>query len=266
MQYLELSPPPPLAGIVRCFWFLRGALPVAAPQTVVADGRIEIVLHLAEPFGRVEADGVARRQDEVLAAGQLTRPIHLVGSTVADVVGIRFRTAAAGTVLREDLGALTDSVVPLGDCARALRARLREAVQRADPPATRVAALSAVLLRSLAGATDPVAAGFVAACERDPASRVHESARRFGVSARTLERRVHRATGLRPALLRRVIRFRRAVPMLGAADRGNWSRTALDAGFFDLAHLDRDFRAFAGVSPTTFFAHGDPLTAALAGA
>jgi AraC-like DNA-binding protein len=53
----------------------------------------------------------------------------------------------------------------------------------------------------------------------------------------------------------RITRFRHllnAVSENGASV--NWVQIALDSGFFDQPHLIRDFRRFAGDSPTSFLA------------
>jgi AraC-like DNA-binding protein len=73
------------------------------------------------------------------------------------------------------------------------------------------------------------------------------------VSERTLERRFVRAAGLRPAELRRLARFRRAL-RLRAAGETRWSMLAAGAGYADQAHLAREFRRFAGVTPTEWVA------------
>jgi AraC-like DNA-binding protein len=49
------------------------------------------------------------------------------------------------------------------------------------------------------------------------------------------------------------MRFERAVSLLGRND-AVLSDIALDCGYFDQAHMNRDFRAFAGASPTAFAA------------
>lgn len=51
MHYAELPAPTPLDELVHCFWFQRDAFPASEPQTVVADGRVEIILLVAEPSG-----------------------------------------------------------------------------------------------------------------------------------------------------------------------------------------------------------------------
>jgi AraC-like DNA-binding protein len=68
------------------------------------------------------------------------------------------------------------------------------------------------------------------------------------MSARQFRRRCLEETGLTPKHLARVLRFRRACQL---AERGeSWLRVAAEAGYFDQAHLIRDFREFAGVSPS----------------
>jgi AraC-like DNA-binding protein len=93
----------------------------------------------------------------------------------------------------------------------------------------------------------------IATRELATARRIHALARDLRTTSRTLERRVTMATGLPPATLRRVIRFRRTFPQLEATPRGTWAQVATRSGYADQAHLIRDFRQFAGCSPSEFF-------------
>jgi AraC-like DNA-binding protein len=53
--------------------------------------------------------------------------------------------------------------------------------------------------------------------------------------------------GLPPKTLARIFRFRRALELLG---RGSGlAELAYDCGYYDQAHLNRDFRQFTGTSP-----------------
>ena len=263
MEYLELKAPPPLDDIVHCFWFLRGAFPAGGePQTVVADGRLEIILHLAEPFSRVDTEGSAKQAD-ALVSGQLTAPIRLAGNGPGDVVGIRFRTSAAASVLRLPLADLNDRVEPLTDVSRRLSMDLLRAARSREQPVARVSAIARALCRYVSRSPDSLAARATSALEAAHPARIETLARSLGTTTRTLERRVTLATGLPPATLRRVIRFRRAFRMLDGAPRGTWTEVATRSGFADQAHLIRDFRQFAGAAPTDFFADEPDLARAI---
>ncbi len=74
----------------------------------------------------------------------------------------------------------------------------------------------------------------------------------MGYSPRQLHRRLLPVFGYGPQHLGRVLRLVRAV---AAADAGTpWSEVAQRTGFADQAHLARDVRALAGVTPTELLA------------
>src|SRR5262249_42838854 len=83
---------------------------------------------------------------------------------------------------------------------------------------------------------------------------IGELAEELGWSHRRLIARFRDHIGLTPKTLARVIRFDRAVRRLHASQPENLAELAFDCGYFDQAHLNRDFREFAGTSPTAFIA------------
>jgi AraC-like DNA-binding protein len=73
-------------------------------------------------------------------------------------------------------------------------------------------------------------------------------ARELGCSRKHLIARFREEIGLPPKLLARIERFQRAKAMLARGEAG-LAEIALDCGYFDQAHFNRDFQCFAGVSP-----------------
>jgi AraC-like DNA-binding protein len=263
MQYVELPAPAPLDDLVHCFWFLRGEFPASEPQTVVADGRIEIILHLADPFSIAGADGGLTKQDDVLVSGQITGPVRLHGNGRGDVIGIRFRTAAATAVVRAPLADLTNRVEPLSTIDKQLERELRAAARKHDRPAARAAALSRVLLKHVRRSPDRIVRA--AARMLETGTRIDAIAEEFRTTRRTFERRVIAGTGLPAATLRRVMRFRRVFRVLDGAPRGTWAEVATQSGFADQSHMIRDFRQFTGSSPSEFFGSDPDLARAIMG-
>ncbi|HEX6310666.1 MAG TPA: helix-turn-helix domain-containing protein [Acidimicrobiia bacterium] len=88
---------------------------------------------------------------------------------------------------------------------------------------------------------------------------VHELAAETGWSRQHLGRRFRDEFGLAPKLAARVVRFDRARRMLQAVPPFvSISQVAAACGYYDHAHLDRDFADLAGCTPTELLAEDLP--------
>lgn len=75
----------------------------------------------------------------------------------------------------------------------------------------------------------------------------------FGCSQRYLAKRFQAELGFGPKVAARIIRFDLARRRLARAG-GTVAETAAESGYYDHAHFDREFRQFAGCSPTQWLA------------
>jgi len=89
--------------------------------------------------------------------------------------------------------------------------------------------------------------------------RIGSLAERVGWSRKHLITRFREQVGMPPKTYARIVRFSRAVRLAdGAAGEPRWVEIALRSGYYDQAHLIRDFVAFAGVTPTEYAARRLP--------
>lgn len=70
-----------------------------------------------------------------------------------------------------------------------------------------------------------------------------------GWSQRHFITQFRRELGVSPKVFARMLRFGQVVRAMRAAPRADLASLALDAGYYDQAHLHRDTRAFAGTTP-----------------
>jgi AraC-like DNA-binding protein len=80
----------------------------------------------------------------------------------------------------------------------------------------------------------------------------------LGWSRKHLAAQFREQVGAPPKLVARLLRFRRAVRLLDRVPGGRWAEIAHCCGYYDQAHFIRDFRQFAGGTPTDYLARRLP--------
>jgi AraC-like DNA-binding protein len=82
--------------------------------------------------------------------------------------------------------------------------------------------------------------------------RIADVAARVGYSRRQLDVRFAREYGLAPKQLARIVRFERSHRLLVANPRLTLAWIAASCGYYDQAHMARDWKQFAGCSPSSW--------------
>lgn len=70
------------------------------------------------------------------------------------------------------------------------------------------------------------------------------------LSLKQFERKCIERIGMSPKLFARIIRFSKAYRLHEASPQLSWTQIAYEAGYYDQMHLIRDFKTFAGVTPS----------------
>lgn len=251
MRYEELEPPTQLRQLVHRIWLLRGAgAPGGVPfQRVMPDGRGELIFNLGDPFESREGAGT-RRQPLVLLVGPTRRAMEIRATGSVDLVGVRFRPEALSAWLRVGGGELLDRSCALGELPSLLDRTLPEQLAEAQGSGTRVAILRRHLaLASAHIAFDPRIGTAVDLALGDGRARPATVAATVGMSYRQMSRLFQERLGFGPKQLVRLGRFQRALRGLEERGKRSVAAVASRAGYFDQAHLGRDFRLFGGIAP-----------------
>lgn len=250
-MHLVRAPLPALAPWVSQL-FVRSSdeAPSGLQERTLPTGGMHCVFRLAEaPIRLAEADGQPATLGHTLVCGARSRFYlrDLPGRFVT--VGALLEPGASLALFGAPADALAERHTPLdalwGGAAGAARDRLGE-TPVGEP---QLQALETLFLERLRARVLSPLVRFALArlAETDDVSSVVEES---GYSHRVFIARFRAEVGLTPKRYCRVRRFQRAVKALELRREATVGDIAAATGYADQAHLDRDFREMAGLSPS----------------
>ena len=156
-------------------------------------------------------------------------------------------------------GVIVDLDEVLGPHARSLPDRLASAPTWADRFAVLDDVLGAHLERRRTSEPRPeVTEAWTRVVASGGGVEVGALARELGWSRRHLGEQFRSELGLAPKVAARVVRFDRARKLLQSPRAPGLATVAAAVGYYDQAHLNREFQAMAGCSPSTWLAEELP--------
>ncbi len=162
---------------------------------------------------------------------------------------------AARMIFRESMKSLAREVVALEDLLGAEAQLLQERLLESPGWQDRFELIETLLAAKL-GAAEPPPPDIDWAWRRLTATRgrlrIAQLAAELGCSRKHLAAQFREYVGLPPKLVARMLRFRHASDLLASHVDGSLAEVAALCGYYDQAHLDRDFRDFAATSPTAY--------------
>jgi AraC-like DNA-binding protein len=258
MELIRYRPPAPLDSYVKWLWWSRRDIPQLHCEHMLPSASAQLIfaLHdepnawrknLSEAASGVWTHGVVHGpQYSYFVSGPKPR---------GAVAGVSFHPGAAGALLGVPITELTDLHVSIdalwGTRGRSIHQRLVDAYEPKDVFKIIEQELMSRLKRPLLihpaiahALVDPVQGwGF---------TRISTVQRQTGYSLKHFIALFREAVGLTPKHYYSVQRFAGVVHALAGDHRANLAELAASLGYSDQSHLAREFREFAGVTPTQY--------------
>jgi AraC-like DNA-binding protein len=226
---VHLLPSADLAPFVEHYWIVRWDLRGQAPR--VQETLPYPSVHMAIEPAQAAIYGVVK--------GKFTRVIEGDGM----VFGIKFRPGGFFPFFKAPVSRLTDRVVPLAHVPDVLR----------QPSDEAMVAVAEEFLRQQTPERDATAERVGHIVEQIATDRalmtVDAVATRLDLGVRSLQRLFSRYIGVSPKWVINRYRLHEVVERLALGETVDWTRLALDLGYFDQAHFIRDFKSIIGRTP-----------------
>jgi AraC-like DNA-binding protein len=263
-EHLRVRPGPGVRAVVAGYSGYRTAGQAPARHRGLPSPYLTLIFTLDEPLmiaGHPDPRQAPASYD-TLAGGLHTAPALIDHDGWQSGVQLAVTPLAARALFGMPAGELASLDVEgtdvLGPLAREIQERLRASPTWPE----RFAALDRLLLARMAaerpGPRPDVARAWGRLLAAGGQATVSDLAAETGWSERHLRSQFLAEIGLTPKAAGRVIRFDRARRQIQrraqATDRWSLADLAADCGYYDQAHLDREFRALAGCPPTRWLA------------
>lgn len=254
--------PPRRAAIVRDTAWVEPALSIAR---FVEDARMVSALG-PEPFAidwlpngrtslvvRVAEDG----RGDAYVVGPRTRAKLKRATGFARAATIQFKPGWSPSLFGVPANDLTDQLITLDDLWGSASGDVTEDLVAARSIPVMLERLSRAIAQQtpFESASARLARRAVRMFEATE-TRVESVARQLGVTARHLRRAFVETVGIGPKEFARGVRLQRAIRE--STRSGDWAAIARDAGYYDQAHLIRDFHDLIGLTPTEYLQSHQP--------
>jgi AraC-like DNA-binding protein len=248
------APEPGLAALVSDYQgYVESGAPAPLRQQAPTTW-LPLIVNFGATWEIAESEDSAPMAHASFLAGLGEHSSYVRATGPASCVQVNLTPLAAHMFLGLPMHELANRVVTLEDVLPRSARWLTERLEDAGTWEARFALLDAVFAERLAQARAPSAE--VAWAWRI-LERTHGTAPigwicdRLGRSRRHLASRFREQVGLTPKTVARIFRFERAVSILGRGDV-SLADLAFECGYYDQAHLNRDFRDFAGKPPAAY--------------
>lgn len=152
---------------------------------------------------------------------------------------------------------LAGQAIPLQEFLPDVASKLLEQLTETSVASARLSLVSAELVRQVRDTSDGQRRARAAVrllLESGGHRTVADVAEAVELGERRLQQLFHTHVGLTPRAFRRLARLHACVRALRSMDTPRWAAVATDLGFYDQAHLVKEFRALSGLTPAAFFA------------
>jgi AraC-like DNA-binding protein len=259
MRYQKYPPPPALAGYVRCLWVMEGDAATLDPGSyrLFANSCPELIFHYRNRFYDCTAAGPSTVFPLMHLCGPSPRYREMKADGPFGIVGAFLYPYSIQAFFGYESPECTNEIIETALLTGEGTAEVLERIALADSDEARIGIVAGFLLNLLKKRRHAPEAGMQACIQQiihaKGAMPVESMARQLDISNRHFERRFLTATGIPPKLFSRISRFQSALRQHTLLPGKRLTALAMDCGYSDQSHFIRDFRAFAGLCPKTYF-------------
>jgi AraC-like DNA-binding protein len=256
MSYIRYFPSVPLNAYIEDFYYLDGPAPYPR-QKVMPVASSNLMINLGPSFDVYrpdQADPFITCTDSWWVGVWST--YHAVDwPPSVKLFGVHFKPGGAYRFLQFPLSEMNGQVVPLDEIWGRYASEIRERLHTAPTIQAGFALLEQQLLARLCDVPyglDVVQCAIAEIAQHHGALSIPTLSDQLGISQNHLRIQFKRFVGVAPKEVARVYRFAHVLRLIDSAETVDLTLIAHQSHFYDQSHLNKDFVAFTGHSPSEY--------------
>jgi AraC-like DNA-binding protein len=243
---------------VDCLWYTDDPAPTHHRERALPTGTVEVVFSLTRERFRIfanDADQSGQQFRGSVICGPQPGYFVLDTSRGGAVAGIHFKPVGAAAFFDMPVSEFTGSHIALEDIWGSEARWVRERLLAAASPEAIFRLMEEALVERMQRPVFLNSALDFAIGQFDTSAsiaRIRQVQDEVGYAPKRFIELFRNAVGLTPKLYCRIQRFQAVIEQLSRQQKVEWAGVAVDGGFYDQSHLNREFRAFSGVTPTAY--------------
>jgi len=268
MKYKEIIPGERLRPYIKCYYSFESESNIELDDTVFPGGHMEIIFNLGEGIWRSATNDSWHTTPPVELWGKITQPLPIRSIGINKMLGIKFYAHSAALFLNEELSGFNDQIADLRDLLGKPVRTLHERLKEESDLDRRVVLLEDFLLGRLAAKEKRVVnitmvGKIIREMQQNPdPNSIRIIAGQYNISSRYLGKLFLQYTGVTPKLYDKIRRFQQSLRLI-TENQSSLTSIAYDCGYFDQSHFIRDFKHFAGITPSSYSPASYPVAQAL---
>ncbi|WP_342083714.1 helix-turn-helix domain-containing protein [Dyadobacter sp. OTU695] len=241
MAYIEYRPHTALTPYIDAYWQVFGDNTPMAVETIMPDGCVDIIMNLGDDE-LPDPDGFFMKSEQSYLVGTMSHAIETAVSPTSHLIGVRFRPAGfAAFYGYASMHEFTDQTAEFeAKLAPDLRGVNYEPKHYLDQ----------FFLKRLQNRPHPLIPIIAEVESKNGLIGVSTLAQNHCTTVRQLQRAFKEHIGLSPKEFLNVMRFKYAMQLIKKSKRQSLLDIALEAGYYDHAHLSNEIRRYTGVAPS----------------
>jgi AraC-like DNA-binding protein len=257
MNYTEFKPKESLEKYIQLIWIAESETkedfyPI---EKILPDGIVEIVFHFNEPFITYYDDKLKIKQPKAFAISQMRKLIEIESNGLIGFISVRFYPWGAYHFFEKPIKDFLDKTIDLQKVWADDYQKILQELKVSDN-FKRVEIIQNFLdkcLHQYKKDTDDIDNAIKLIRETKGKYSIDTLCEKLNLNYKQLERQFLKTIGTTPKVFSKTTRFLNLCHHLKDYENLTMTQLAIDMGYFDQAHFNKDFKAFSGLTPREFF-------------